>query len=517
MPSKDSKTPEKKDKNVVKFNANVEKSDTTAKKKPTITVSKIISYIILGLITIAMVGGVALSSFSPSGNPSSLVFGSYDGTPIVFAYGNYFYNQYQNLARQNTGTGESAAYQIWRGAFESTVFQTAMTQKAKAAGIRVADKTLNKAIIDSGIYDKDGKFDITTYEKASVESKKQVQKQYAENLPVQMVMEDVVSVLSTPAELDYIIKMGDNARSFEYVVFDSSAYPEELTRQYAQANPSLFTLLDISVISMEDQDRAEAVRDSIVAGVTTFEEAAKEYSLDSFASEGGRAGMWYFYELEGNFANPEEVNILFSTPQGSLSPVFTAQNGVTLYRVEQSPFQADLSDPEVLQDVRAYIGSRDAEIVTTYLAQQADDFVAATQAGADFNATAQEKGVPVISVEATPPNVGSSQYLAGFTYTDEAGYLSALSNDTAAMKSLYGSPIGSVVEPLATNNAFVVAKVTGESSLPDDMSDYLRLVYPYMAQSQSQQDLIQAIFTSDKFEDKFFETYLGKIMNVTAQ
>ena len=96
------------------------------------------------------------------------------------------------------------------------------------------------------------------------------------------------------------------------------------------------------------------------------------------------------------------------------------------------------------------------------------------------------------------------------------GYLNALANDTEAMKMLYTTPVGEVSTPLSANNAFIVAKVTGESAMDSEMSDYLKLVYPYMAQSQSQQDLIQSIFTSEKLEDNFLIAFMENIMGVGA-
>ena len=161
MPSKDSQTPGKDDSNVVKFAAKDEKKTDKPKKKGSVTVTQIVTYVILGLLAIVLVVGV-FPSFGSQGGPSSVAFGSYDGTPIEFAFGNYFYRQYQNQAQQNKATGQSAAYQIWRAAFESTVFHTAMMKKAEKAGIRVVDETVNQAIIDSGIYNKDGKFDVAT-------------------------------------------------------------------------------------------------------------------------------------------------------------------------------------------------------------------------------------------------------------------------------------------------------------------------------------------------------------------
>ena len=71
-----------------------------------------------------------------------------------------------------------------------------------------------------------------------------------------------------------------------------------------------------------------------MSGSVSFEEAAKADSLDTFGSEGGKAGTWYLYELQDNFTNPEEVNVLFSTPAGEVSQVFASPGGSVIYRVE---------------------------------------------------------------------------------------------------------------------------------------------------------------------------------------
>ncbi len=515
MPSKDSETPKKDEAKVVKFKAGEDSQARVAKKKGGITVSKVITYIILGLLAIVLVGGV-FPSFGTGGSPSQISFGSYDGIPIEFSYGNYFYRQYQTQAQQNTGSGEMAAYQIWRAAFESTVFHTAISKMAEKVGIRVVDETLNKAIIDSGAYHRDGKFDVATYEKASVESKNQLKTNFEENLPVQMVMEDITTVLSSPAEMDYIVAMGDDARSFDYVVFDASSYPDDLTRNYAMANPALFTMIDVSMITVADAAAAETLRSAIVSGETTFADAARANSIDGFADEGGKAGVWYLYELQTNFTNSEEVNALFSSAVGEVTVPYASPSGAVLYRVEQKPFTADFEDPEVLSDVKTYIGANDADVLTSYLLQEAQTFAQEAATSESLLAAATAAGYEVIQVGATPANVGGSNYLTGFSYTDPRGHLTRLANNSDAMRNLYSLEIGAVSDPIASGSMFVVASATGKAPMDSEMSDYLRLVYPYMSQSQSQQDLVQSIFTSEKLEDNFLMAFMENIMGVQS-
>ena len=173
MPSNDSNTPKQDDKRVVEFKSEKKGGKEKAKKKGEVTFSKILTYIILGAVAIALIAGVVIPAVGPKSGSSSLKFGVYDGTPIEFAYGNYFYNLYQSYAQQSKGSSQNAAYQVWLNAYQGTVFHVAMEKMADKAGLRVTDKAVNNAIYESGIYHKDGVFDAATYEQASNESKKE--------------------------------------------------------------------------------------------------------------------------------------------------------------------------------------------------------------------------------------------------------------------------------------------------------------------------------------------------------
>ena len=294
MPSKDSKQSQTDGTNVVKLPSKTTKRKDGKKNKEPVTFSKILTYVILAVLSIVLIVGVVVPSLGSSQNSGTLEFGSYNGEPIAFARGNYFYQQYESQARQNTGNSDSANYQIWRGAFEQTVFHTAISQMADDAKIIVAESTLNKAIIDSGVYNTDGKFDITAYESASVESKNSVKSEISESIPTQFVLTDMQSVLSSDKELDYILSIGDSSKAFDYVVFDSTLYPDDATVAFAQSNPAPFTLIDFSMITVDNKETAEAIKTKIANGETTFAQAAIDNSIDSFASEGGKL-VYFIY------------------------------------------------------------------------------------------------------------------------------------------------------------------------------------------------------------------------------
>lgn len=516
MPSKESNTPETNNENVVKFKPSKEKVEKSPKKKNPITLTKITTYLILGLLALVLIVGVFPSFGTGGSSATSIVFGSYDKAPIEFSYGNYFYRQYQTQAQENKESSDSAAYQVWRAAFENTVFFTAVSQMADRVGFRVVEDTLNQAILEAGVYNKDGKFDAEMYKKASVEYKNQINQQYMENIPLQTVMADLSTILSATGEVDYIVAMGNSARSFDYVVFDASRYPDDLTAAYAQANPSLFTQIDVSLISVADETAANSLREKIVSGALSFADAAKQNSLDTFATEGGRAGVFYLFELQSNFTDAEQVNLLFSTAVGKVSQAFATPSGFALYQVESVPSLADFTDKAVLADVKTYIGTSDAGVVTSYLQEQAAAFAASDAAARDFASAAKDAGLSVVSVEATPVNIGGSNYLSSFSYTDMGGGLTALASDAAVMTTLYTLPVGSITAPLAVESVFLIAKVTGESNQSDENNEYLRMIYPYLSQSQNQQDFIQTVFSSSKLKDDFLTVFLSEIMGVKS-
>jgi hypothetical protein len=153
-----------------------------------------------------------------------LVFGTYGKEKIEYAYGNYFYEQYQNYANQyktsaNT-SAEQVAYQIWKNAYDSTVIYTALNQMAKKAGIIASNAVVNRRIIDSGYYNVDGKFDAATYNKATTEQKASIEKSVRESLAPSIVYNDISTVLTSNAEQDYVAAMADNSRTFQYATFE---------------------------------------------------------------------------------------------------------------------------------------------------------------------------------------------------------------------------------------------------------------------------------------------------------
>src|SRR5690554_800560 len=223
-------------KKALSFEQGKKQKERKAKAKPRVTIGWILGMAILLLIGASFVLGPTIGAVLGKRNQSNLVFGTYGKEDISYAYNNYFYDQVQHYADQYKGLQSDptqALYQIWKSAYDSTVVYTAVSQLAKQAGIQVNSDVLNRAIIDSGVYHKDGKFDVDTYQKATAERKSAIESSIRRNLPYQMVMTDISSVIASEAEREYVGSMAATVRDFSYLLFDSSLYPNEEAIAYA--------------------------------------------------------------------------------------------------------------------------------------------------------------------------------------------------------------------------------------------------------------------------------------------
>ncbi len=494
----------------VKKDAAVKEAALKPKRK--ITVGWVLGMLILILIAISFVLAPAIEAFVGKSTSNGIVFGKYGKQEIKYAYGNYFYDQVQNYADQYKSSGADqtqALYQIWKSAYDSTVIFTAINELASKAGIIAANDVVNRAIINSGAYNKDGKFDVATYQNASAESKANVEKSVRRSLPYQIVVDDIGTVLSSSAEAEYIATMAGSGRTFRYLAVDQNQYPNELASQYALQNKQLFYTMDLSIISTETAEQAKTVYDSITSGQTTFEAAAVANSLDSFAAEEGKVGQIYYYGITSNFKNAEDALALLSAKDGDVLGPFEANGSFSLYKVNSAAVESDYTSEGTLASVKAYLAVNDSALIDTYLSDLAKSWVETAKAEG-LDEVALQNGLEVVEVGATPYNVGKSSYMSDFTYTDPSGLLgSAATGDVA--KQLYTTEPNTLLDPIKVGSSYLLLEV-GEDTQDEGMTSYLSMFYDYYSGSQNQQDFSQALYTSDAFEDNFLTTFLTVIL-----
>lgn len=492
-----------------------DKKALAVKPKKKVSLSWVLGMIILLLIAVSFVLAPAIEAFVGGRNSNSIVFGKYGKEDISYSYGNYFYDQVQNYATQyktTDGNTTQTLYQIWKSAFDSTVIFTAINQLADDVGIIAAEDVVNRAIIESGAYDKDGKFDIESYQNTTAERKASIESSIRRSLPYQIVVDDIGTALSSSAEANYVAAMAGKGRTFKYVDFNASLYPDQKASEYALLNKQLFYSMDLSIISLETEEEATSVANAIASGEKSFEDAAVTSSKDSYATEQGKVGKVFYYSLTSNFKNADEATQLLTAQAGDVIGPVEGPNAWSIYRLDSAPSEADYADPATLSAVKAYLAYNDNAIVDEYLSGLATQF--ALDAKDDFEAAAEKANLQVVDVAATPLNLSSSTYMNNFSYTDPNGVLAAVAAEEAQAKLLYTQPAGTVLDPIKGNASYVVAMVDEETT-DEGMSSYITMFYNYLSGSQNQQDFSQSLYTSDKFTDNFLGTFFSVILGET--
>lgn len=486
------------------------------KPKKKVTIGWVMGMIILILIAISFVLAPAIEALVGRNQSNEIVFGQYGKDKISYTSNNYFYDQVQNYASQyktTDGNTTQTLYQIWKSAYDSTVIFTAVNQMAKKLNIIAADEVVNRAIINSGSYNKDGKFDVDTFQKASAATKASIDRSIRRAVPYQIVVDDIGSVLSSEAEADYVSAMSADNRTFRYVSLNASLYPDQKASEYALMNKQLFYSMDLSVISVETEEEATTIAKAIASGEKTFEAAAKESSKDSYAEAEGKVGNIFYYGLLPNFKDAEKATQVLTAKSGDVIGPVESNSGWALYRLNSDPTEADYADPATLSSVKAYLAYNEETIISDYLSTLADQFAA--DAATDFDEAAEKANLIVNEVGATPLNIGSSQYLNSFTNTDANGLLASVATDEATGKLLFSEPVGSIVKPIKNGSSYLVVKVESETQ-DEGMGNYVKMFYNYLSSSQNQQDFAQAVFASDSFKDNFLTTFLNVIIGSTS-
>ncbi|NQT59371.1 MAG: SurA N-terminal domain-containing protein [Bacteroidetes bacterium] len=494
------------------------KKDNQPPKKSKIKLSWILSIIMLVFVVVAF--GLSPLAGAFGNNNSELVFGYYNEEPIAFSYNNYFYNQRESIAQNWDAQSDDAnyeyqVYQIWKQAYDNTVMHTALMQEADKSGLFITDSAVDRYLLESGPYiNSDGEFDPQLYNSVSDVTKKNIRDEIKESLLTQTLLDDLFGSYISPAELEFIDSMGKNEKEFDYLVFPLTQYPEESTKAYGESNAIEFTTIEISIITLsgENQQEAETIYNRIANSEILFEDAARTYSLDTYAENGGEVGTNYFFAMRENFNNEEDLNAVFSLKAGEISSLFETPYGYNIYRVNKTPELPDFTNEETLSVVKDYLIARERGMVEDYITIEATNFIASFKD--DLSAAASEAGLDIFSTTATPVNYGSSLFLGSFLYSDTEQYLANLENNESALSKLYNTEEGSFSEPIIINTGILVAfcktDLVNEGNL-----ETLSMIYPYIAPQVQQSDFTNSIFSSENFEDNFLQVFFSEILSNT--
>ncbi len=492
------------------------KDNPAAVKKQRSPIFWVFSLIILVLIVLSFVVAPALVGVGSS--QDGIVFGSYDGEPIVYEYNSYLYHQHQNIASQwrSEVSGENIQwelFQIWRSAFNNTVIYMDLKQRAEAAGFSVSDDNVQKVLLTSGPYiNNQGEFDRSLYQETPISRRQEILDQVRRDILQQQVASDLFSSKVSRGEAEFVMGLGQVEKKFDYIAFHIQDYPDDQAAAFARNNSEPFRQIDISLISLRDnQSEAETVRNRISSGEITFEEASRTYSIDMLAQDDGQEGWQYYYELLEDFEEEQQLSDVFALSSGEISELVRTDYGYAIYRVNNAARDADLEQEEVLSAIRTYMGRTARGVLQDYFTQEAQDFISLAEASG-FSQAAEDAGLTVHTTDYMPLNYNGSMLLGRMSQADPQGVIGGASGNPYVLRELFSRDVGEMTGPLTTGNYVMVAAVADIERQSDEQIASLTSIYPYYTQEMQQNDFSQMVLNSPKLENNFMSVFITQLL-----
>jgi peptidyl-prolyl cis-trans isomerase D len=485
-------------------------SDAIEKRKTLHPFLYIFSIVVLVVIVVTFIGSPVAGRISGGGN---LVFGSYEGKDIAYYQGSYFAQERDRIAAQlrNSNTQDTAAtvQAVWYQAFINTAEHIAILAQTEKAGVNVSEEALDRSLATyAGYLDENGNPSEEKYNKTPPADRVNTRRNTREGMLANIFVSDIMyGVKSGTKESEFVKNMARAERSFSFVSFPYSAFPQDEVRKYGEANASRFVKIKASRILVKSSaSQAAEIRKKIQEKSGTFEELAKAYSKDGYAEKGGDMGWRYAYDLEADFDAKEAAQKVLGLKAGELSDVLSGSFGWMIYRCDAEAVSADFTSASVLEDVKSYLTKYEKGKIEDYYSGRAGQLTRrSTEIG--FDAAVREAGLKAIPTEFFPVNLGSVFSFAPVqAKPDTATPSSAVYSEDFFFR---GFSLGKdqVSPPIVLDDQLLVLKLIGEQQLPDTTVSLLDSWISYIASQSVQTDLGAVLMTPGKLKDNFMETF----------
>jgi hypothetical protein len=468
---------------------------------------------ILIIVIIAFVLTPAIGPNSELGRQEDLNFGAYNKEPINYVPGGYFAQVQWNLEQYqrssiNEGNYQMMTYQIWRSAFEETVIHTGILQEMAAADYTAPVKEVDREVAQLPRFQENGRFSSTLYQSMDDNSRLSLWRQVEESLIEEHYRSDMTGLLKPAGEAAFISQMASPMRTFDMVFFPTGAYPDSEVRAYGEENSGLFRNTHFSKITINSSEReAQKVLNSIKEGTTTFEEAATTQSQDIYAEKGGDMGIKLFHELSAEAPNEEDREKLLALEKGEYSGIIKLDSGWAFFRAEDTAAPMDFDDPGALEKIRSYIQDFERGRMEDWAIAQAEEFIAHARErgfeGALIERSLEKRHFGPLSI-----NYGEVE-LFNTVSALSIGELAGAATDENFWKTAFSSPINTPSAPLVLGSHVLVLLPLEESSADETVSQNIEsLLSSYWLSSNAEQTMRSFFLNNEKFEDRFFDTFL---------
>ncbi|MBB6031812.1 hypothetical protein HNR35_000805 [Borreliella spielmanii] len=335
------------------------------------------------LIVFGFIIAPLLPGMFDNAHSSGLKFGSYKGQPIYYEkdnkfakYVNYYSNLYSRL--QGNAKNINIDYNAWYLAFMKYVEDIAFLDLIKKYNFYISKEMLDKNLLRSPEYlDPNGNFSSKRYNKVSDYRKVKIYDDIVESILFSNVKTFLNNNLIFPDSLFNMIKdMSTVERHISYLSLSYHDFSNKEAMSYAEKNLNLFKRLSLASIRFKNMSDARNAYDKLL-NKTPFEELAKLYSDDMANFKGVVSLDKYYFDLDLNVENKEDLNSIFSLKEGEFSkPIKTKnKNEYQIYKAFSNIYDFDKNSDRDISAVKNYIETYEPSIIEGFLENKLNDFL----------------------------------------------------------------------------------------------------------------------------------------------
>jgi len=467
--------------------------------------------VVLVIVIVAFVLVPAIVPGEGARRGGDLIFGYYNKTPIKYVVNNYFYQVQQSLYQRQRPNPEESNYLgtiggIWRQAFEEAAVRIGILDEMKQAGFIAPENVVDREIAKLSMFQENGRFSSMKYRALDNSSRMNLWQQVQENYIVQAYISDMENLKSASNEASFIAAMASPQRNFDLAIFPLSSYPDSEVAAYAESHPELFSVVNLSRITITSSEReARQVLDSIKNASTTFEEAARNYSQDWAADRGGEMGMTMAFELQYDITDEKARADVINLGRGAVSELVKATSGWSIYRVNEAVRPADLSDSSQNNRIRYYLMSSMRGIPEDWMISKAEKFNEQVRKNG-FDAAIADAELTKYSFGPIPLNYGNSA-LMGSVRSSGIEELENAGNNQFFWKAAFSTPLNSPSSPLVVGDNIIVLFPLEEMPADENEIELIKSYFHYWISITVEDSYRLHFLNNEKMDDRFYDTF----------
>ena len=497
-------------------------------KKNTLAIGSIIILVfsIIAFVFVPAAGG-------QWGSNTKTMLGKWKNKQLDYTADGLFFQEYRKLhysaetrgylRSDNKVQQEFVERQIMHAAFNASMIQLAAQEEALNAGFYLPDKNINKALIPY-YTDSTGAYSEKLYTQTSEQQRLANRRQVIDYLTAQRYIEDnfgtydnIFGLKTSSAETAFVQKMAEKERTFKYVVFEESQFPQDKIRAYGEEYADLFAEHNLLMLTFNSQEDANKTAQALQKGEITFEDAVVTNSTKLGTDSTGKLLSPYRTTVNRTFPESKDLDTVLKLGVDEISSVVKTSSGYAIVKCTAPVTPADFTLAETQDRVLSYMKSNERGIIEDYLEQKAKTFIEAAKIGG----FAHEASVNDLVIQTSNPialNYGNAAMLPQISYQSDTFFSAGIRNETF-FKKAFALKQGEISEPILLGANVLVLQLDEEKSVSEETQnniansyqqfasvwyyEYPLAMLAYQQLSWGQQTFIDFVLNSKNFTDNF--------------